>query len=284
MRLYDAHNHLQDDRFDGGQPGLLSEAAAAGVARMVVNGACPADWGIVESLAHESSLVLPSFGCHPWYLHECGDDWRVALEAALDRWPNAGVGEIGIDRWILEAPVSIRTRYHAEFAHLEPAPLAVQEAEFVEQLAIAASRNRAASIHCLQAFGRLLEILRATPLPRRGFLLHSYGGSVEMVPAFVELGAYFSFPGNFAAESKVRQREVFQRIPEDRILVETDAPDQLPPAGLNRHPDTRAADGRQVNHPANLSPIYHFLAELRGLPIDEFWPRVELNFHRLFGE
>jgi len=97
VNFYDAHNHLQDDRFAGRQGELLAACDAAGVRRMVVNGACEADWPQVLALARENKIVLPSFGYHPWYLGERTPDWQSSLEKFLDEVPSA-VGEIGLDR------------------------------------------------------------------------------------------------------------------------------------------------------------------------------------------
>src|SRR5690606_31434693 len=133
------------------------------------------------------------------------------------------------------------------------------------------------SIHCLKAWGRLDELLRSERLPACGFLLHSYGGPKEMVNGFLDLGAYFSISGHFAHERKARQREVFRAIPLDRILVETDAPDMLPPDSLNRFPLGSA------NHPANIQSTHEFAATLFGKTSDEFATQMELNFQRLFG-
>ena len=98
MKFFDAHNHLQDDRFGGRQMELLAECERAGIARMVVNGACEADWPQVLALARAHPLVLPSFGYHPWRLHERTPDWQRHLENFLDEIHSA-VGEIGLDRW-----------------------------------------------------------------------------------------------------------------------------------------------------------------------------------------
>jgi len=150
VNLYDAHNHLQDDRFAGRQSGLLAACQQSGIVRMVVNGACESDWPQVLTLARQSPLVLPSFGYHPWHLHERTPDWLNQLEYYLDQVP-AAVGEIGLDRWKPGLPY-------------EP-----QEEVFLAQLALAAKRNLPASIHCLQTWGRLLELLRTHPRPPRGF-------------------------------------------------------------------------------------------------------------------
>ncbi len=300
-RLYDAHNHLQDERFGGRQSELLATCAETGVAAMVVNGSCEGDWPQVLALArrakhrsarvgnalhqagHCSALrIIPSFGYHPWYQHERTAGWLKTLTHFLDEVPSA-VGEIGLDRW-------------------KPGlAYAGQEEVFIAQLRLAAERNLPVSIHCLQAWGRMLEILQTEPRPTRGFLLHSYGGSNEMVTPLANLGAYFSLPGYYAHARKARQRETFQLVPAERLLIETDAPDQRMPEthtteSGGRREETRSfchyaktyplidpASGQALNHPANLAAVYAFAAKLRGVTDEALSAQVEQNFRRLFG-
>jgi len=264
LRLYDAHNHLQDDRFGGQQAKLLAACQPTGLVRMVVNGACEADWPQVLALARAYPEVLPSFGYHPWYLAERTPHWLENLVHFLDQIP-AAVGEIGLDRW------KPGLSYEG------------QEEGFIAQLRLAAERNLPVSIHCLQTWGRLLEILQAEPRPKRGFLLHSYGGPVEMVKSFASLGAYFSLPGYYAHDRKMRQRESFRQIPLERLLIETDAPDQILPEERTSHPWRDPISGTVLNHPANIGAVYQFAAELRQVPLAELAPQVEENFLRLFG-
>ncbi|MBI3878870.1 MAG: TatD family hydrolase [Verrucomicrobia bacterium] len=274
MHFFDAHNHLQDERFGGRADELVAASRAAGVARMVVNGACESDWPAVAELARKfPGFVVPSFGYHPWYLGERTAAWSAALKKFLNETPGAVVGEIGLDRW------KPGLAYEG------------QEEIFATQLRLAAERNVAASIHCLQAWGRLHDLLRENSRPARGFLLHSYGGPAEMVAPLAKLGAHFSFPGYYLHERKVRQRETFRHIPADRLLVETDAPDQLPPEVQRAecevwnafHPLTDPATGKPINHPANLGLVYAGLAEFLGEPVESLAARVEQNFTRLFG-
>jgi TatD DNase family protein len=264
LQLYDAHNHLQDERLSPFREAALAEARRQGVARMVVNGSAESDWPEVLALARACPEVVPCFGYHPWYVKERSDDWQTVLVRHLDAVPSA-VGEIGLDRWI---------KGH------DPQE---QEAVFEWQLRLAAERNLPVSIHCLQAWGRLLEILQAGPRPQCGFLLHSYGGPQALIAPLTELGAYFSFPGYFAQERKTRQRETFKHVPPERLVIETDAPDQLLPDERNRYPLTDTASGKPLNHPANLGAVYEFVAELLGEPLERLAPRIEENFRRLFG-
>ncbi|MGO8679113.1 MAG: TatD family hydrolase [Limisphaerales bacterium] len=262
--LYDAHNHLQDARLAPHLDAVLAALRREGVARMVVDGSCEQDWPAVAALARRCPEVIPSFGCHPWYVKERSPNWQQALIGCLDALPSA-VGEIGLDHWIRD--------YDAE----------QQEAVFAWQLRLAADRNLPASIHCLQAWGRLLELLRAGPLPRCGFVLHSYGGPLEIIDPLAELGAYFSLPGYFANQRKTRQREAFLHVPPDRLLIETDAPDQFLPESLVQYPLADSRSGRALNHPANLAAVYRFAAGLFQEPLENLARRVEENFLRLFG-
>jgi TatD DNase family protein len=263
LRLYDAHNHLQDERFGSQSQDLLAAAVKEGVVKMVVNGSCEEDWPKVLDLARRHSEVIPSFGYHPWYVKERSRDWQKKLLKFLDEVPSA-IGEIGLDRWI------------------EDYDTPQQEEVFIWQLRLAAERNLPVSIHCLKAWGWLLEILQSEPHPKCGFVLHSFGGPKEMIPALAELGAYFSFPGYFAHERKVKQREAFREVPPGRLLIETDAPDQLLRERLSNYSITDSK-GKPLNHPANLGAVYRFVAEFLEKQLEKLAEEVEGNFLRVFG-
>lgn len=279
MRLYDAHNHLQDERLKPWRADLLTQIAEVGVVRMVVNGVCEEDWPDVLALAQQHPIVLPSFGYHPWYVHERTPDWQSRLVEFLNQIPSA-VGEIGLDRWIIDRHTQEVKREQSSSS--PPASLDEQAKVFSWELRLAAERNLPVSIHCLQAWGLLHDILRREPRPECGFLLHSYGGPVEMVKPLADLGAYFSLPGHFARERKQRQQDTFKQVPPDRLLIETDAPDQCLPDHLNRFPLTDEQAGKPLNHPANIAAVYQFAAELLGESVEPLAERVEANFRRLF--
>jgi TatD DNase family protein len=178
-------------------------------------------------------------------------------------FPNAPVGEIGLDRWIENPDID---------AQIEC---------FRWQLELATDLQRPATIHCLRAWGLLDEQLRTLRLPEHGFLLHSYGGPVEMIPGFVKLGAYFSLSPYFGHARKAQQLAVFKSVPLDRLLAETDAPDMWPPDELNPHPLQH--DGKPINHPANLRVSYELLASLLEMSFEELVGQIGENYRRLFG-
>jgi TatD DNase family protein len=264
MEIRDAHNHLHDARLLPARPGIMAELSRLNVARAVVNGTREGDWESVAEMAAAESFVLPSFGLHPWYVGERTHGWLDALRGRLAAHPGAGIGEIGLDRWVKGHDIE------------------QQKEVFLAQMAIAAEENRPATIHCLKAWGALWELIEHQPVPARGFLLHAYGGPMEMVKGFAERGARFSFNAYFLHERKGERREVFREIPLDRLLVETDAPDMLPPDDLNRYPLSDES-GRAINHPGNIALAYESLAEIRGVPVEAMAKQVGENFDRLFG-
>jgi len=97
-----------------------------------------------------------------------------------------------------------------------------------------------------------------------------------MVRTFVELGAYFSFAGYFLNPPQEKKRAAFRIVPADRLLIESDAPDQALPEELDEFHLCDPATGKRLNHPANVPAIY------------QHWPAAEpdqvaANFHRLFA-
>lgn len=277
---FDAHNHLQDAALAPHWDLLGTQLPAIGVAGAVVNGTCEDDWESVALLARRFPWVRPSFGVHPWDVGNRSPAWADRLRARLQAEPRASVGEIGIDRWIIDRARPEDPR----LAGLRRAPLEEQSEVFLTQLALAVELDRPATVHCLQAWGALDALLRKSARPARGFLLHAYSGPREMVPGFVRLGAYFSFNGAFLDPRKEAIRDAFRVVPPDRLLVETDAPAMLPPAAWLSHPLPPSDHGTPVNHPGNIQAAYSGLAALRGLSVPALASQVADNFRRLFDE
>lgn len=259
IRWTDSHNHLQDPRF--GDPGpVIAAMKSAGVTRCVVNATRESDWAAVENLANsEAGFIFPAFGIHPWHAHTATPGWQERLRALLENHPRASIGECGIDSWIASPSMEI------------------QSPVFIGQLRLAREMNRPLTIHCLKAWGALFDAFAAETPPAR-FLMHSYGGSIETARRLIPLGAYFSFSGHFLDPRKSAVVEVFRKLPPDRILLETDAPDMLPPAEIITHPLPE-----NHNHPANLPAIGHALAAALGMTPEALADLTDRNAAQCFG-
>jgi len=260
--VIDAHNHLQQLE---NPDAILATCRTQGVRAMLTNGTSAKDWPLVAEIARRSEkqqqetpldypTVIPSFGLHPWQVPERSENWIEQLEKHLLAFPNAAIGECGLDRW--KKPFDLPDQIHC----------------LRTQIDLAITHARPLTIHCLQAWGPLLEVLQSYPsLPP--FLLHAYSGSSEMVPSFVALGAYFSFNGYFLHERKASVRRTFQQIPPDRLLIESDAPAMLPPPEFITHPLTD-----EQNHPANLPLILPPLARLLEIQEEKLVLSLAKNF------
>jgi len=262
MEVHDAHCHYQ---FAEVPYAAVELARSEGVGYAVINGSSPADWADVAALAGRDPRNLPSFGLHPWDVPTAPAGWLDELRRVLLAHPAAGVGEMGLDRWI------------------EGFDPVAQEAAFRAQLALAVELDRPLTIHCVRAIGPLMDILRATALPRRGFLLHSWNGPVALVPALARLGAYFSFSAHHLPERKAHLRVQFAvAIPPERILVETDAPALCPAPEYRVHELPASAEGVEQNHPSNLRRNLVELARTMGVTPEQAAARTGANFARLF--
>ena len=103
-----------------------------------------------------------------------------------------------------------------------------------------------------------------------------------MVDAFAALGARFSFSGYFVIEAKSKKRGAFERVPLDRLLIETDAPDMLGPEELLVE-TLQDKNGRAINSPLNLPRIYEYVAGMRAVNLETLKQIVGENFESFFN-
>ncbi|KAL8460331.1 hypothetical protein ACS0TY_031249 [Phlomoides rotata] len=268
IRLFDSHCHLQDSRVLNVAPRLIKEALHTGVAHFAVNGVSEKDWHLVKEMSDTYPSVVPNFGLHPLFISDRTPDWLKTLKDFLAATPSAAVGEIGLDKGSKGKQIDFTDQVEV----------------FRQQLQLAKELKKPASIHCVRAFGDLLEILKSMgPFPA-GLVLHSYLGSAEMVPELSKLGAYFSFSGFLMSMKESKAKKMLKSIPRERILLETDAPDALPPKELT------AADGNNsgeasalpenINYPAN---IHHVLAYVARLLETDEKELAELSYTNAVG-
>jgi TatD DNase family protein len=248
----DSHLHLQDPRLAAIRADVLSRAAAAGVARMFCNATAEADWPEVLRLGAVSPAVIPFVGIHPWHAETASAEWEKRLAAILQT-TRCGVGEIGLDG---KCPVAMER----------------QEEIFVRQLELAIRFARPLALHCLGCWGRLLEILerQAQTAALPPFMIHSFNGSTEIMHRIVRIGGWISFSAGLTDPKRERLRRVFVATPLHRLLLETDAPDQLPFA-------LKTATPAPVNEPANILALYREAAKLRQIDPENFIHRIWTN-------
>jgi TatD DNase family protein len=261
LRYFDAHLHRQDPSLGAA---LGNDPQFTGVVAQVSNGTHPDDWPTVRGLSENGGTrVLKAYGVHPWRVDDLPADWEEQLRQYLQA-DAVSVGEIGLDHWITVKD----ERWQIEV--------------FERQLAIAAELDLVPTLHCLRAWGLLVDCLRAGPDLRRGFLVHGFGGSKEVLHELLDLGGHVSFSAYAADPKRKRMRDAAKACPDDRLLAETDAPDMVPPEAACRFP-LKDTDGKPLHHPMEITTAYALLADLRDVKIDKLAGQIEANFKRLFG-
>ncbi len=259
----DSHNHLQSPRLGDPAP-IIAAMRAAGISRCIVNATREDDWKNVANLAaSHPDFILPAFGIHPWHAHTARFGWQARLRDLLEKHPHASMGECGLDTWVSEPPLEI------------------QRPIFLDQLRLARDLDRPITLHCLKAWGALFEAFVEAPPPSR-FVMHSFSGSIEIARRLIPMGAYFSFSGYLLHPRKSAVLDVYRQLPPDQILLETDAPDMLPPLEIITHSLPENLN-HPANHPANLPAIGHALAQALAIHPDDLAELTRENAKRCFG-
>jgi TatD DNase family protein len=258
-RLVDSHCHLQADRFDGDVDLVIGGARIAGVERILVPGWDPASCRRALALVERHPWLDASAGLHPHDAAAVDDAGWARIEALARDDRVVAIGETGLDYDRLFSPAD------AQLANLR------------RNLRLAAEVGKPAILHCRSAAGRrdaqdaLLSEIRAMGEGRPGLLVHSFSGPLDYAEAMLELGAVVSFSGLVFRRGEEASAEVARRVPEDRLLVETDSPFLAPPGAP-----------RSRNEPEWVAVTARWLADVRGEPPGSLGERLVAVYDRLF--
>ncbi|MBM4379248.1 MAG: TatD family hydrolase [Deltaproteobacteria bacterium] len=259
--MVDTHCHLDAERFDADRDEVLARAFDAGVAGLVIPGVSPDSWEPLLRWPGRDARVQVALGIHPQALPELppGEDDRHLrqMESLLTRGAACAVGECGLDGPSVERGASMER----------------QAAVLEQHLALAVLHDLPVLLHCYKAHDVLLPLLQRVPLPRRGLVLHSYSGGAGLVAAYARLGCWFSFAGPVTWEKARKPLEALRQVPMDRLLAETDAPDQAPVP----HRGGRC-------EPMHLQAVLEGMARGLGLSAREVAARTGDNARAVFGD
>jgi TatD DNase family protein len=250
----DSHVHLADPAFDGDREAVIAAARQAGAKALVCIGESPdaADRARAIAQAHPG-LVWHTAGMHP---HDAA---RVDLERDLDRVREhvaqgaVAIGECGLDY------------------HYDHSPRDVQRAVFTAQLGLALELGRPVVVHTREAVDDTASMVREAGQSGVPGVLHCFTGPASLAEVAVSSGWYVSFSG-VVTFRKWTDDDLLRSIPDDRILVESDAP-YLAPVPFR---------GKR-NEPAHVAQTVARVALARGIENDAMGEITLRNARRLFG-
>ena len=229
----------------------------------MVAGVRPSGWtGQADAIAcwtHAGGEAVGAAGLHPWSVGTCSEDSELDLLARLlARRPDGlvALGELGLDFRV---------------ARSDRARLA-QQAAFRAQLGLARAHNLPVVLHGVGADAELMRVLEKDGLPEAGGMVHGFTGSAEQARAWTHLGLHVSVGGPVTWRRSAKRTAGLLAIPVDRLLVESDAPDQ-----------PVARRGREPGQHVDVLEVLRVLGELRGVDAAVLGQQTADNARRLFG-
>jgi TatD DNase family protein len=252
VTLVDSHVHLDHEQFRGDLDALIARAHESGIARMLTigTGDGPPKLDCAVELAARYPGVYATVGVHP---HEASkataatfDELRVLLRDASV----LALGEIGLD-------------YHYDFS-----PREVQREVFLEQLRLAREAGKPIIIHTREAWPDTVNILRNEW--KGPGIMHCFTGDEAQAREALDLGFHLSFGGVVTFNKADAVRQAAAIVPDDRLLVETDAPYLAPVPHRGKR-----------NEPAFMVETVRRLAAVRGVEAEHIAKATTANFERL---
>ena len=252
----DSHLHLDFDDFAEDREAVMARAAAVGIDAYVNIGIRVRSAARVIAIAERYPNVFCTVGTLP---HLADEEADVTAEEIipLTRHPKViGIGEVGLDRLYGNADWNTQKRVFS--AHIEAAQ----------------QTGLPLVIHSVREDDSMSEMLRRAIAEKPfAFVGHAFSGGPLLLKTTLDLGGYFGFGGLLTYRDNEHIRHAAQRVPMDRILLETDSPSMVP----------APLEGDR-NEPANLLTTATLLAALRGIEIDVLAKASTDNFYRLFSK
>jgi TatD DNase family protein len=248
--LIDSHTHLE--LCEPSDAELVEAASAVGVTRMLTVGIDGASCRAALAAAEAFPQVYAAVGRHPNAAKGFDDADLAELQALAAHERCVAIGETGLD------------------FYRDGAPREDQQRAFAAQIALARDTDKPLVIHSRAADSETLAQL-AAEADGVSVVMHCFS-MPDRLGECVERGYAISFAGNVTYKSAADLADAAVAVPDDRLLVETDAP-YLTPQVVRK----------ERNQPAFVAHTLAFVAELRGVSAEQLGDVVERNAARVFG-
>lgn len=258
--LIDIGANLAHDSFDDDRDAVLQRAIDAGIAQIVVTGSSDGSNVRAAALAeaHPGTLYSTA-GVHPHHAADFTARSDALIRELARKDCVVAVGECGLD-------------YFRNFS-----PRDAQLEAFRQQLEIAKDCGLPVFLHQRDAHDDFVEVLESALPNLSGAVAHCFTGEGESLHEYVAMGLYIGITGWICDERRGQHlHDIVPVIPDDRLLIETDAP-YLLPRNIRPRPKSRR------NEPANLRYVLETVAEARGQSVDHVAEITTQNAIRFFG-
>jgi TatD DNase family protein len=253
--LVDSHCHLDFPALALELDQVMQRARKAGIGRLITISTRVRLFSQVLAITDRFDEVYCSVGTHPHHASEEPDVTVADLVSAAASKKVVAIGEAGLDY------------------HYDNSPRDAQENGFRTHIAAARETGLPLVIHARDADDDIARILEEeTAKGTFPFVLHCFTGGPDLARRGIALGGYVSFSGILTFKNGEELRQIAAKLPEDRILVETDAPYLAPGPWRGKR-----------NEPSYVTETARVLAETRGVAPEEIAATTTANFFRLFS-
>lgn len=258
MRLFDSHAHIDDRSYEKDFDRMLERARENGVEKIMVVGIDLETAEKAVRMARDYPGLYTSVGLHPHdAVHGSPALYDVLKQMARENGCVRAWGETGLDFNRMYSPQDI------------------QEKCFDHQLGCADELGLPLIFHERDSGGRFYDILSAHRPKRRRGVVHCFSGTREEMFKYLDLGYHIGITGILTIRQRGKDlREIAPAIPDDRILIETDAPYLTPAPEKNKH---------RRNEPAFVRSVLTTLARVRQTDPETLARQIWKNTCRLYG-
>lgn len=252
--LFDTHVHLNDQQFKDDLSEVIERALENNVQYMVVVGFDRPTIKRAIELAESYEFIYASVGWHPVDAIDMQAEDLDYLETLASHPKVVALGEMGLDY------------------HWDKSPKDVQKEVFKKQIELSKKVKLPIIIHNREATEDIVHILREEGAAEVGGIMHCFSGSPEVAQQCLDMNFYISLGGPVTFKNAKKPKEVAEKVPLDKLLIETDCPYLAP------HPYR----GKR-NEPSYVTLVAEEIARLKGLTYEEVTERTTANAKRLFG-
>jgi TatD DNase family protein len=244
MEMIDIGANLAHDSFDDDREAVLERAHSAGVSTIVLTGSSDASNTRAAALAASRPGLYSTAGVHPHHASDYSSDSHRRIRTLLDEEKVVAVGECGLD-------------YFRNFS-----PRDAQLDAFERQLSIAMETGYPVFLHQRDAHDDFVAILKPQLARISRAVAHCFTGNRQELETYLDMGLYIGITGWICDERRgANLKDIVSLIPDDRLMIETDAP-YLLPRSLVPKPRSRR------NEPAYLVEVLRVVAESRGQKVE----------------
>ena len=254
MIFVDTHVHLHFPEFDSDRGEIIDRARHSGVRYFINIGTDLESSRKSIAIAEQYDFVYATVGIHPHDVKDATPEDMCQLAGLAKHQKVVAIGEVGLDF----------------FRNLSPED--VQRKLIVQFFEMAKQANLPLVLHIREAYEPMIELLKEHFKPPVRAVSHCFSGTREMMEPLLALGLFISFAGSVTYKKNDGLREAAKACPEDRILIETDAPFLAPQTHRGKR-----------NESAFMAETARFVAELRGISAEKLGEATSRNAETLFG-